>query len=61
MNINGKNGLYMGKWMARKVFDSTRNVITAMPKRCGFTSMSFWLYRYITRLRLYTTAVCDRF
>jgi hypothetical protein len=29
--VSGKNGLYMGKWMARKVFDSTRNVITAMP------------------------------
>lgn len=29
--IKGKHGLMMSKYMARNIFDSTRNVITAMP------------------------------
>lgn len=28
-NVEGKNNLFMGKWAARKVFNGTRNVITA--------------------------------
>jgi hypothetical protein len=29
--VKGKNNLFMGKWMSRKVAGSTRNVLTAMP------------------------------
>lgn len=57
--VSGKNGLYMGKWMARKVFDSTRNVITAMAVESprlgdksvpGVNDTTVGIYQYIKSL-----------
>lgn len=54
--IEGKRKLVMGKWASRRVFNSTRNVITAMdpsvgylgaPGNPGFNSTIVGLYQYL--------------